>query len=62
VPIFTRGEDPSVLDDYYKTSDVVGIGGLVGTQGNKGFVHPNSRMLAAICATWASLCVRLLRA
>lgn len=38
VPIFTRGEDPSCLDDYYKTSDVVGIGGLVGTQGNKGFV------------------------
>lgn len=38
VPIFTRGEDPSVLEDYYKTSDVVGIGGLVGTQGNKGFV------------------------
>ncbi len=38
VPIFTRGEDPSVLEDYYKTSDVVGIGGLVGTEGNKGFV------------------------
>lgn len=38
VPIFTRGEDPSVLDDYYKTSDVVGIGGLVQTEGNKGFV------------------------
>lgn len=39
VPIFTRGEDPSVLDDYYKTSDVVGIGGLVGTKGNKAFVN-----------------------
>jgi len=39
VPIFTRGEDPSVLDDYYKTSDVVGVGGLVGTPGNKGFVR-----------------------
>jgi len=39
VPIFTRGEDPSVLDDYYKTSDVVGIGGLVGTKQNKGFVN-----------------------
>lgn len=39
VPIFTRGEDPSVLDDYYKTSDVVGIGGLVGTKGNKGFIN-----------------------
>jgi hypothetical protein len=39
VPIFTRGEDPSVLEDYYKTSEVVGIGGLVGTRRNKGFVN-----------------------
>jgi hypothetical protein len=38
IPIFTRGEDPSVLEDYYKTSDVVGVGGLVGTRGNRGFV------------------------
>lgn len=38
IPIFTRGESVSVLEDYYKTSDVVGIGGLVGTRGNKGFV------------------------
>jgi hypothetical protein len=38
VPIFTRGEEPAMLDEYYKTSDVVGIGGLVGTEGNKGFV------------------------
>lgn len=39
VPIFTRGEDPSVLEDYYRTSDLVGVGGLVGTQENKGFVN-----------------------
>jgi len=39
VPVFTRGEDPSVLDDYYKHSDVVGIGGLVGTPKNKAFVN-----------------------
>ncbi len=38
IPIFTRGEDIKMIDEYYKTSDVVGIGGLVGTQGNKGFV------------------------
>lgn len=38
IPIFTRGEDPSVLEDYYKTSDIVGVGGLVGTLRNKGFV------------------------
>lgn len=46
VPIFTRGEDPSVLDEYYKTSDVVGIGGLVGTQQNKGFVKGLSEFIA----------------
>jgi hypothetical protein len=39
VPIFTRGEDPIVLEDYYKTSEVVGIGGLVGTRRNRGFVN-----------------------
>ncbi len=39
VPIFTRGEDPSVLEHYYQTSDLVGIGGLVATKGNTGFVN-----------------------
>lgn len=38
IPIFTRGESPAMLEKYYETSDVVGIGGLVGTQGNAGFV------------------------
>lgn len=38
IPIFTRGEDVSVLEDYYKNSEIVGFGGLVGTPGNKGFV------------------------
>lgn len=38
IPVFTRGEDVSVIKDFYQTSDVVGIGGLVGTRGNKGFV------------------------
>lgn len=38
IPIFTRGESLDIIDEYYKTSDVVGLGGLVGTKGNKGFV------------------------
>lgn len=38
IPIFTRGEDPAVIDEYYKTTDLIGVGGLVGTKGNKGFV------------------------
>lgn len=39
LPIFTRGEKLPVLDQYYETSDVVGIGGLVQTTGNKGFIN-----------------------
>ncbi len=39
VPIFTRGEKIEMLDEYYKTSDIVALGGLVGTRGNKGFVN-----------------------
>lgn len=38
LPVFTRGESVDYIDEYYKTSDVLGIGGLVGTKGNKGFV------------------------
>jgi hypothetical protein len=45
IPIFTRGENPDVLDEYFKTSDVVGIGGLVGTPRNKGFVKGLSKFI-----------------
>lgn len=38
VPIFTRGADPKIINKFYELSDLIGIGGLVGTQGNKGFV------------------------
>ena len=38
IPIFTRGDDISSIDEMYRHSDIVGIGGLVGTSGNKGFV------------------------
>lgn len=37
VPIFTRGEDAAIIDKLYETSDIIAIGGLVGTQKNKGF-------------------------
>ena len=52
VPIFTRGEDISVLDEYYKTSDVVGIGGLVGTNGNRGFVRGIMRHVGQRLVHW----------
>ena len=38
IPIFTRGEDPKRVDHLYQKSDRIGIGGLVGTKGNKGYV------------------------
>lgn len=38
IPIFTRGENIEMIDKYYETSDILGIGGLVGTPKNKGFV------------------------
>lgn len=52
VPIFTRGEDPSILDHYYQTSDLVGIGGLVGTSGNSGFVNGIMKRVAGRKAHW----------
>lgn len=39
IPIFTRGEDPSILDDYYKTSDVVGFGGLTARAKSRPYVN-----------------------
>jgi len=38
IPVFTRGEDPSVLEHYYENSEVVGLGGLVYTSGNIGYL------------------------
>ena len=49
VPIYTRGENIKMIDEYFETSDVVAIGGLVQTKGNKGFVknilqkYPNKK-------------------
>lgn len=52
VPIFTRGESPEMLNEYYKTSDVVGIGGLVGTQKNKGFINGIMKLAAGRKTHW----------
>jgi len=52
VPIFTRGEDPAVLDEYFETSDLVGIGGLVGTKGNRGFVNGIMQRVGARQVHW----------
>jgi hypothetical protein len=39
VPIFTRGSDIADLDRMYETSDLVGIGGLVGTGKSRGYLR-----------------------
>lgn len=39
IPIFTRGDEPDELERLYEGSDLVGIGGLVGTRHNAGFVR-----------------------
>lgn len=52
VPIFTRGDDSDMIDEYYKTSDVLGIGGLVGTTGNKNFVKGVMERIGKRKAHW----------
>lgn len=52
IPVFTRGEDIGMIDEYYKTSEVLGIGGLVGTPGNKGFVKGIMAKIAGRKVHW----------
>lgn len=35
VPIYTPGENPLAIEEFYKTSDVVGFGGINGFRGTK---------------------------
>ncbi len=52
IPIFTRGEDIKMIDKYYETSDVIGLGGLVGTIGNKGFVKAAMKVIGNRKVHW----------
>jgi len=52
VPIFTRGASPETLDYYYEHSDVVAVGGLVGTRGNKGYVNGIMRLIGERKVHW----------
>ena len=52
IPIFTRGAPIEMLDQYYSTSDVVGIGGLVGTPKNLGFVKGIMRYVGKRKVHW----------
>lgn len=46
IPVFTRGDDIKMIDRYYETSDVIGLGGLVGTKRNQGFVKAAMAIIA----------------
>lgn len=52
VPVFTRGESLSILEEYYKTSDLVAIGGLVQTVNNKGFVKAIMKVIGNRKVHW----------
>ena len=52
IPIFTRGEDPAMIEKFYKTSEVVAIGGLVGTRRNRGFVKGIMEVVGDRKAHW----------
>lgn len=52
IPIFTRGEKLEELEYYYEHSDVVALGGLVGTRGNKGFVKSLMGKIAGRKTHW----------
>jgi len=52
IPIFTRGEDPAHLDELYRVSDLVAVGGLVMTGGNTGFVKGIMRHIGERDCHW----------
>lgn len=45
VPILTKGETKDLLDEYYKTSDVVGIGGINAVTNKRMFVKRAMKMV-----------------
>jgi len=52
IPIFTRGAPFSQLDDYYKHTDYVGLGGLVGGINTPGYVKRCMRQIGRKKVHW----------
>ena len=52
IPIFTRGAPLEHLEHYYQTCDIVGLGALVGTRGNRGFVNGMMRLIGKRPVHW----------
>ena len=41
LPVFTPNQDYKDIDEYYKTTDLIGVGGLTDKYGSKGLIHLN---------------------
>jgi hypothetical protein len=52
IPVFTRGEALHELEEMYQVSDVVALGGLVGTPGNRGFVKGLQEVIRGRDSHW----------
>ena len=52
IPVYTCGEDVSVIDDLYKTSDVIGIGGLNFMNNRKAYVNAIMRKINGRNVHW----------
>ena len=39
MPVFTPNQDYKDIDEYYKTTDLIGVGGLTDKYGSKGLIH-----------------------
>ncbi len=55
MPVFTRGAPSKDLEEYYETSDVVAIGGLVGTKGRGAYIAEVMKIVRGRKVHWLGL-------
>ena len=55
MPVFTRGAPTSDLEEYYETSDVVAIGGLVKTKGRLEYVDEVMKIVRGRKVHWLGI-------
>lgn len=52
IPIFTTGENLDILEQYYKTSEIVALGGLVGNKNNENIVKRSMQIIGERKVHW----------
>lgn len=52
IPIFTQGQTLEAMEEYYRTSDLIGVGTLVGTKGNREYVKYLMKKIAGRKVHW----------